>query len=262
MKYQAYNLGYVHRGSVVEVTLRGSAANVRLMDSANFNAYKSGRRHRYIGGLIGTSPSRMEIPSSGNWYVTIDMQGLRGVVRSSVRVIPREIFKPLPEFKAAPLRDIPTLLRNLDHGKPPQVEGSDTHMFDVFISHTSEDKEDIVRPLAETLRAGGLSVWFDEFEMKIGDSLRQKIDKGIANSRFGIVVFSRAFLGRGWPEYELDGIVTQSVSGKQILLPIWHNISKREVMEYSPSLANRLARSTSTQTVEEISAEIIELIRS
>ena len=58
-------------------------------------------------------------------------------------------------------------------------------VFDVFISHTSEDKDDVVRPLATALRDAGLSVWYDEVELRIGDSLRRKIDKGLASSRFG-----------------------------------------------------------------------------
>ena len=66
---------------------------------------------------------------------------------------------------------------------------------------------------------------------------------------------------KGWPNYELDGIVTRTVSGEQLLLPIWHNISKDEVQEYSPSLADKVARSTATHTVEEIASEIAELIR-
>src|SRR5690606_26215890 len=133
--------------------------------------------------------------------------------------------------------------------------------FDVFISHASEDKDEVVRPLADALREAGLDVWYDEFELRIGDSLRRKIDKGVASSRFGVVVLSRAFFGRGWPEYELDGLVTRAVNGEQILLPVWHNVTKREVMGYSASLADKLARSTATHTVEEIAAEIVDVIR-
>ena len=76
-----------------------------------------------------------------------------------------------------------------------------------------------------------------------------------------MVILSRAFFGRGWPEYELDGLVTRAVSGEQVLLPIWHNVTKKEVISYSPSLADRVARSTATHTVEEIAAEIIGVIR-
>jgi hypothetical protein len=132
--------------------------------------------------------------------------------------------------------------------------------FDVFISHASEDKDAVVRPLAQTLRDGGLRVWYDEFELRIGDSLRRKIDKGLVSSRFGIVVLSQAFFGKGWTNYELDGLVTRSTTGEQIILPVWHNISKQEVVAFSPTLADKVARNTATHTVEDIAAEIVEVV--
>lgn len=133
--------------------------------------------------------------------------------------------------------------------------------YDVFISHASEDKDAVARPLAEALRNNGLSVWYDEFELRIGDSLRRKIDKGIANSNFGVIVISRDFISKGWTNYELDGLITRAVNGEQTMLPVWHNITKREVINYSPSLADKLARSTTDFTVEEIADEIADLIR-
>ena len=261
MKFTHYKLGHVAGGTVVEVTLRGSTANVRLMDQSNFNNYKAARRHQYHGGLVRKSPVRLRVPRSGTWHVTVDMQGLRGTVRSSMRVLPAQELKPLPPINEGSLRDIPSLVRSITDEHAPGVEAPDERVFDVFISHASEDKEEAVRPLATALRDAGLSVWYDEFELRMGDSLRRKIDKGLANSRFGVVVLSRAFFGRGWPEYELDGLVTRTVSGEQVLLPVWHNVTKREVMDYSPSLADRVARSTATHTVEEIAAEIVDVIR-
>jgi hypothetical protein len=66
--------------------------------------------------------------------------------------------------------------------------------WDVFISHASEDKEDFVRLLAERLRTHGLRVWYDDFTLTVGDSLRRSIDRGLARSRYGIVVISPNFL--------------------------------------------------------------------
>lgn len=261
MNFTHYNLGHVDRGSVVVVTLKGNAANVRLMDGSNFSSYRSGRQHRYVGGLARSSPVRLQVPHSGTWHVAIDMQGLRGQVRTGVNVIPGQALKPLPTINEAPLRSVPTLVRDVDDDVAPTPEAPDGRAFDVFISHASEDKDEVVRPLANALREAGLSVWYDEFELRIGDSLRRKIDRGLGSSRFGVVVLSQAFFGKGWPEYELDGLVTRAVSGDQILLPIWHNVSKREVIGYSASLADRLARSTSTHTVEEIATEIAEVVR-
>lgn len=253
MKYTVYDLGNKKRGEVVEITLQGNAANVRLMDSSSYQSYKNGIRHRYIGGLAKSSPVRLQIPNSGHWYVTIDMQGLRGSVRSSIRMMPGS----LPEMRQPALSTVPSLVQ--DRKKPPEYD-NEIREYDVFISHASEDKDEVVRPLAMALKSEGLSVWFDEFELKIGDSLRRKIDKGLSNSRFGIVVLSKDFIRKGWTNYELDGIITKSVSDEQIVLPIWHNITKKEVIEYSPSLADKLARNTSSYTVEEIAAEIAEVI--
>ena len=75
-----------------------------------------------------------------------------------------------------------------------------------------------------------------------------------------MVVLSPSFIDKGWTNYELDGIVTRAVTGEQILLPIWHNITKQQVVDYSPSLADKVARSTATHTVEEIALEISELL--
>ncbi|MHB9149810.1 MAG: DUF1883 domain-containing protein [Thermoleophilia bacterium] len=253
-KFNQHGLGHRKRGEIVEVVLSGSAANVRLMDQSNLSKYRSGRPHHYYGGLVTRSPFQLPIPDSGTWYVTVDMQGLRGSVRSSVRVLPG----PLPEIRETPLPSVPSLVR--EPAPPWDDSKASTRVFDVFISHASEDKEEVVRPLAHALSEGGLSVWFDEFELRIGDSLRRKIDAGLARSRFGVVVLSRAFFGKGWTNYELDGIVTRAVSGEQILLPIWHGITEQELLDFSPSLADKVARSTSTHTVSEIAGEIIETI--
>lgn len=253
MNFLKYDLGNLKRGEIVEVTL-SKGANVRLMDVSNFNSYKNGRKHRYFGGLAKQSPLKLQVPNSGHWYVAVDMQGLRGSTNASVRVLPGV----LPDFQERALSEVPSLVRN--NVPPPTETGGETH--DVFISHASDDKDDFVRPLANALSSEGLNVWYDEMTLRIGDSLRQKIDKGLANSRVGLVVLSPSFIKKGWTNYELDGIVTRAVSGEQVLLPIWHNITKQEVMDFSPSLADKVARSTATHTIEEIATEIAELISS
>ncbi|MBN1461164.1 MAG: DUF1883 domain-containing protein [Armatimonadetes bacterium] len=258
MKFQHYDLGYHHAGEVVQINLSGNAANVQLMDSSNFSSYRAGRRYRYIGGHATRSPVRLQIPHSGNWHVAIDLGGYAGSVRSSVTVLPGP--HRLPNIQDQPLSSVPSLVQTTPPS--PEAEGaSPPREYDVFISHASEDKDAVVRPLAHALRDGGLKVWYDEFELRIGDSLRRKIDAGLTRSRFGVVVLSRSFFGKGWPNYELDGLVTRATTGEQILLPIWHDLTKQEVIEYSPSLADKLARSTATHTIDEIAQEIVEVIR-
>jgi len=88
MNFTHYDLGQKSRGDIVQITLSGSAANVRLMDTSNFNSYRAGRSHRYQGGLVKRSPINLQIPRSGHWHVTVDMAGLRGTTRSSIRMLP------------------------------------------------------------------------------------------------------------------------------------------------------------------------------
>jgi Domain of unknown function (DUF1883)/TIR domain len=257
LRYIEHDLGRQRRGAVAVITLRGNAANVRLMDAHNLNSYRSGRQHRGVGGLATRSPVRLAIPSDGHWYVTVDLQGLRGTVRSSV------VMEPPP---LAPLRSTAgsAPLSQIRHEAPPDAgvdNNGERQVWDVFISHASEDKDAVARPLAEHLRELGVTVWLDAFELRIGDSLRRKIDVGLAGSRFGVVVLSRSFFRKGWPQYELDGLVTRYVSGEQSLLPIWHDITKDEVMAESPPLADKIARSTAQYTIQEIAREIADVVR-
>lgn len=130
---------------------------------------------------------------------------------------------------------------------------------DVFISHASEDKASFVRNLAGKLSEAGLSVWYDNFTLKWGDRLRESIDRGLASSRFGIVVLSHAFFQKEWPREELEGLFQLERAGKARVLPIWHNVSRDEVAAFSPMLAGRLAVS-SGDPIEDIVQKLRELL--
>lgn len=254
-KYLHSDLGYRSRGDVLEVTLT-SGASVRLLDSINLGKYKRGKQHQYYGGLATTSPVRIAIPASGRWHAVVDMQGLRGSTRAGFRVINGSALRPL-----APIRDRRSDLAGLVANAAEVAPLADQQEYDVFISHASEDKEAVVGPLARCLTERGVSVWYDEVELRVGDSLRRKIDAGIARSRFGLVVLSKAFFDKGWAQYELDGLVTMAVGERQVLLPIWHDISKDEVVSHSPSLADKVALRTSDYGIGEIADEIAAVIK-
>ena len=254
-KFLHSDLGNRSRGDVLEVTLtRG--ANVRLLDSSNFNKYKRGQKHRFYGGLAKKSPVRIPIPANGRWHGVVDMQGLRGSTRASFRVINGSALRPLP-----PIRDRRRDLAELVANAAEAAAVADQPEHDVFVSHATEDKKAVVRPLAHALRDRGVSVWYDEFELRVGDSLRRKIDAGIARSRFGLVVLSKPFFAKGWAQYELDGLVTMAVGGRQVLLPIWHEISKDEVVSQSPSLADKVALRTADYGIDEIADEVAAVIQ-
>jgi len=134
--------------------------------------------------------------------------------------------------------------------------------WDVFISHASEDKDAFVKPLAQLLNNLEVRVWYDEFTLKLGDSLSRSIDEGLANSKYGVVVISKAFVKKRWPEYELRGLITMAMAGKRKrIIPIWHNISRKEVMSFSPPLADILAADTTQLSLVEIGIAIIEVVR-
>jgi len=138
----------------------------------------------------------------------------------------------------------------------------------LFISHASEDKEDFVRPLAETLQYLGVKVWYDEFTLKVGDSLRRKIDSGLRNSKYGTVILSTDFIKKDWTNYELDALVAREMNGHKMILPIWHKmilpiwhkITKNDVLEYSPNLADKVALNTTVSSIEEIANQLADVI--
>jgi len=130
--------------------------------------------------------------------------------------------------------------------RPPVPTATKRKPCDLFLSHASEDKESIARPLYEALTAAGYSVWFDEATLKMGDSLRQKIDEGLARSRYGIVILSPRFFAKRWPQRELDGLVAkETATGEKAILPIWHELNHQQVAEISPTLADRVAGNSS-----------------
>ncbi len=132
--------------------------------------------------------------------------------------------------------------------------------YDLFISHASEDKDDFVRPLANSLISLGVKVWYDEFTLRIGDSLRRSIDRGLANARYGTVVLSYSFFSKNWPQYEFDGMVARETSGHKMILPIWHKVTKDEVLHFSPTLADKVALNSSTNSIDEIAAQLAEVV--
>ena len=118
--------------------------------------------------------------------------------------------------------------------------------WEFFICHATEDKEEIARPLADALTSRGFHVWYDEFSLTLGDSLRRKIDQGLAKSRYGIVILSPNFFAKEWPKKELDALVGREVqSKKKVILPIWHNVDRKAVSRFSVQLADKVAVTTS-----------------
>jgi hypothetical protein len=142
--------------------------------------------------------------------------------------------------------------------RPPR---SQVTRYDVFLSHASEDKETIARPLYEALTAAGVSVWFDEAVLKLGDSLSARIDEGLAKCTHGIIIISPSFLDKRWPQRELAGLVAREVAGgEKRILPIWHDIDHATLVERSLTLADRVA-GRSSEGIAELVRKILEVVR-
>ena len=144
---------------------------------------------------------------------------------------------------------------------PQQNNVASEEEYDVFVSHAWEDKEDFVDEFVSELRKQGLKVWYDTDKLKWGDSMREKIDKGLSKSRYGVVVLSPSYIAeqKYWTKAELNGLFqVESINGKTIL-PIWHNLTKKQVTEYSPIIADRKAMTTALMTSDEIAEELKEL---
>ena len=152
-----------------------------------------------------------------------------------------QLVDRLPEFL-----ELQQSLGTDQSSDPPQPSTTDVEREhrDVFVCHASEDKEEIARPLAEGLRAAGLSVWFDEFELTLGDRLRRTIERGLSISRFGAVILSDSFFKKDWPQAELDALFALERESTKIL-PVWHGLDSDDIRRLAPLLADRLAISTS-----------------
>jgi hypothetical protein len=137
-----------------------------------------------------------------------------------------------------------------------------TYEWDCFISHASEDKQDFVEPLFRFLTDHGVNAWYDDFTLTLGDSLSRSIDAGLLRSQYGVIVVSKAFLSKNWPEYEFRGLVALENTGRaKRIVPIWHGVTKEEVMTYSPSLADKIAANTSAASIDEVGLRVIQVVR-
>jgi hypothetical protein len=115
----------------------------------------------------------------------------------------------------------------------------------VFISYAHEDRTTVARPVAERLRSRGYEVWFDEYVLRVGDSLIGQIDEGLAKCDHAVVVLSPSFFARHWPQRELKGLATREIaSERKIVLPVWHDVEAEFIARYSPPLADKVAAKT------------------
>jgi TIR domain/Domain of unknown function (DUF5679) len=131
------------------------------------------------------------------------------------------------------------------------------YAYHAFVSYAGEDREFVAR-LVQALSVELVNVWYDQHELKIGQSLRKEVDRGLRDSRFGIVVLSESFFAKPWPQIELDSLVSDDHNRDRIL-PILHGISHARVKQASPILASRVSRHSDV-SLSELTESLLDVL--
>ncbi|MCH9742993.1 MAG: toll/interleukin-1 receptor domain-containing protein [Proteobacteria bacterium] len=131
-----------------------------------------------------------------------------------------------------------------------------------FISHDSRDKDELVRELAFELSKLLCLVWYDEYSLKVGDSLSENIERGLKETKKCVVILSPNFLNNtGWGKAEFDFIYQRElIENKNIFLPVWHNVGIQEVKNYNEKIAGRLGLN-SAEGVPTLARKLAEVIK-
>jgi hypothetical protein len=133
--------------------------------------------------------------------------------------------------------------------------------FDLFISHASEDKAGIARPLSQRLQQMGFLVWFDENQIEVGEELLASLNKGISQSRFGLIIISQAFINKKWTQYEVKQLLKMSKNAGKKLFFIWHGVNEEQVKTWSPELGSRVAFISERFSVDDLGLELAKAMR-
>ena len=211
----------------------------------------------YDAAYLGVPPERLQQESAilaADGFVQLDSSGLYANAGAKLLREARALDSELLAFLGAKNQ-------KRGAGQPPSArETPDSDPpFDLFVSHATEDKP-YVDPLVRALEAAGIRVWYDKIALEWGDELRQGIDRGLANCRYGIVVFSKAFLGKKkWTEYELNSLFALEQPNRKIILPIWHGVTRSDLLKYGASFADRLAK-PSTDSNEDLAESVLALL--
>ncbi len=163
-------------------------------------------------------------------------------------------------------RFILNFLRRLIRNPLSEESGnqSQTRLFsyDFFISHAREDKKEFVNGLAKTIQARGYSIWYDKYELTVGSTVHEEINRGLTSSRVGLVVLSRHYFSphKTWAKRELGGMMALEHHNRIRIAAVCHGISKDEVEREQPLLASSIFISTDDYNTEKIVDLLIEFL--
>ena len=130
---------------------------------------------------------------------------------------------------------------------------------DVFLCHAWDDRQTVAKELHDLLESRGVSVWFSEKDVGLGTPLLRAIDKGLLNSRVGIVLVTPALLRR----LPAEGIADKELSAllaRERLVPVVHETTYEALREVSPLLASRTGLNTAEEPMADVAAKLAELV--
>lgn len=171
-----------------------------------------------------------------------------GVLRGQMKLLPAgflEAEKTIPQ-PAAVVAPAPEPVQDEEAATAAAVQVLETvavdetsrHAFDLFISYASEDRS-TVEGLVRVLEGRNLTVWWDKGQITLGDRLSAKIDEGLRNSRYGVVIISASFIAKHWPESELRSMINRSISkGEKVILPVRVNLTHDQIAARYPLIAD------------------------
>jgi TIR domain len=201
-----------------------------------------------------TDPLRIEYQLFGDpsWRELLKIVPTRRVFVYAETALTEDMISRVQEFASPHGHDVQ--LRDAAYAKERTMLEKPL----AFISHDSRDKEMVARPIALNLQRKVCPVWYDEYSLKLGDNLRESIERGLKESRKCVLILSKNFLGnRGWGKKEFESIFTREIlEDSRLVLPIWLGVSKQDVYDYSPSLLNVKGIDWNTLGEEEVCRQI------
>ena len=223
-------------------------SKLREADRHEAAAVAAEKKRADLEGKVATKEKALA-SAQGRWD-----KELAAAQKKAIDGLKKQADQAARRFSAPPVLAARPLLATVGVDEPTS--------YDVFLSHASEDRDEIARPLADALIARGVTVWFDELNIRVGQSIRREIERGIRDARFGLVIISEHFMVKQWTQAELDALWGKKLAAKDdSLLPVWHKVTYDEVQQGLPLLAGLHALNTSTMSTDEIADLLAKTIK-
>ena len=129
--------------------------------------------------------------------------------------------------------------------------------YSIFVSHSSNDKNNYVDDLVCEIRALGISVFYDTDVISWGDNLKDVIDSGLKNCELAVIVISPIYFDRDWTEYEIQKLLDrQDAEKSKLIMPILYHVTKEEFVRHYPSLKNVVFKYAKSQSRNKLAQEL------